>query len=137
MTNVTPPVWLPALLPEVLMLCGLGYKISDMAMRRETCTTCDRSLPRNQFPKAPAGSACTHDRETCKRCWHQWLAAQVGSKQWDSISCAQCANVLGQGEVRALATPATYQRYTIPTVSPTGIVKIGQLRTNAVALASA
>ena len=110
-TDFGLPVWLPALLPQLLMLYDLGYKFSNMAMRRRTCTTCDRNLPRNQFPKAPPGSACTHERETCKRCWFQWLAAQVESKQWDAMSCAQCANVLGQSEVRALATAATYHKY--------------------------
>ncbi|KAK5118181.1 hypothetical protein LTR85_008161 [Meristemomyces frigidus] len=80
-------------------------------MKKTRCTTCARNLPIAQFPKHPEGSNCEHERETCRRCWHQWLESQVASKPFDQISCAQCSKLLGQGEVRALATPAVYERY--------------------------
>jgi len=79
-------------------------------MKRRDCTTCDRSHPPAQFAKPPEGSRCTHDRDTCKRCWHQWLKAQVASKTLYQITCAQCSNVLSQSEIRALATKAVYER---------------------------
>jgi len=78
------------------------------------CTTCARDLPLAQFPKLPEDGSCTHDNDTCKRCWHQWLQSQVASKTPDQISCAQCSNVLGQGEIRALATKKVYERYVPP-----------------------
>lgn len=90
---------------------ALGNKIAGVTMKRVTCTTCDRDLPSNQFPKTPDDSKCDHDRETCKRCWHQWLASQVDSKSYDQISCAQCTTILGQNEIRLLATPAVYEKY--------------------------
>ena len=79
-------------------------------MRNKDCTTCDRTLPLAQFARHPEGSKCTHDRNTCKKCWRQWLQAQVASKPFDQITCAQCNNVLSQGEVRALATKKVYDK---------------------------
>lgn len=79
-------------------------------MRQRECSTCARELGLNQFPHLPAGSACTHDRETCRRCWHQWLDSQVRSVAFDQIKCAQCDNKLGQSDMRALAKASTYQR---------------------------
>lgn len=80
-------------------------------MKKKDCTTCGRRLVTQQFPKALHGSKCTHERETCRRCWRQWLQAQVEHKHWDQISCCQCANLLTQSEIKALATDATFQRY--------------------------
>lgn len=90
------------------------WKASDKiieTMRRIVCTTCERDLPANQFPKQTEGSQCKHDRETCKKCWHQWLDVQVATKGSDQISCAACNVVLGQNEIRALATSAVYEKY--------------------------
>ncbi|KAK4540528.1 hypothetical protein LTR36_009166 [Oleoguttula mirabilis] len=95
--------------PEIKVVLSIADTISKM--KKTKCSSCDRSLPTTQFPKHPEGSSCEHGRETCRRCWHQWLEAQVNSKSFDQISCAQCSNTLGQGEIRALATPAVYQRY--------------------------
>jgi len=81
-----------------------------MGVTKQKCTTCDRSLAVATFPKHPQGSRCNHRRETCRRCWHQWLQSQVEHKQWDQITCAQCNNVLGQSEVKARATPPTFQK---------------------------
>ncbi|KAF2483140.1 hypothetical protein BDY17DRAFT_142033 [Neohortaea acidophila] len=82
-------------------------------MRRikHLCTTCERRLHVNAFPKLPADSDCKHERDTCRRCWHQWLDVQVKTKASNQISCAQCNNTLSQSAVRALATPAVYERY--------------------------
>ena len=74
----------------------LSNTITPPSMKRFNCTTCDRELPLASFPKMPEGSACTHDREICRRCWHQWLEAQVKSKSFDQISCAQCTTILGK-----------------------------------------
>lgn len=92
-------------------LTFLSDTITPPSMKRNTCTTCERELPLASFPKIPAGSECTHERETCRRCWHQWLEAQIKSKSFDQISCAQCKNILGQSQIRELATPAVYQKY--------------------------
>ena len=105
--------WLcPALTVLTLLLMLVRDKITNM--KRHECTTCARDLPLAQFPKLPEDGSCTHDNDTCKRCWHQWLQSQVASKTPDQISCAQCSNVLGQGEIRALATKKVYERYVPP-----------------------
>ncbi|EMC91631.1 hypothetical protein BAUCODRAFT_299438 [Baudoinia panamericana UAMH 10762] len=78
-------------------------------MKRKTCLTCDRHLPANAFPKI--NEECQHERETCRRCWYQWLALQLETKQWDQITCAQCPTKLGQADIRALAKPAVYTKY--------------------------
>ncbi|KAF2772796.1 hypothetical protein EJ03DRAFT_170598 [Teratosphaeria nubilosa] len=80
-------------------------------MRTQDCTTRNRTLAIAAFPKHLQGSRCTHDRDTCRRCWHQWLQTQVSTQRFDQISCVTCSNLLGQGEIRALATEAVYQKY--------------------------
>ncbi|KAK3664161.1 hypothetical protein LTR22_005126 [Elasticomyces elasticus] len=97
---------------------SLGIEITIIASaarrlltKKQNCTTCDLSLPLAEFPRRPEGSTCKHMSETCRDCWREWLAQQVESKHFDQISCAQCSNVLGQNEIRTLATPAVYERY--------------------------
>ncbi|KAK3072183.1 hypothetical protein LTR53_007290 [Teratosphaeriaceae sp. CCFEE 6253] len=83
-------------------------------MRQRECTTCARDLPLAQFPKHPTDSKCTHERETCRRYWREWLGTQVKSKGSASIACVQCPNTLDESEIRALATPRIYQLYPTP-----------------------
>lgn len=80
-------------------------------MKKIKCTTCDRNLPLNSFPKTTEDSTCDHGRETCRRCWHQWLDVQVETRSPDQIACAQCPNILSQSGVRALATSAVYEKF--------------------------
>ncbi|KAK5682039.1 hypothetical protein LTR17_027415 [Elasticomyces elasticus] len=82
----------------------------DDSMKRKKCTTCLRRLSPGQFPKHPEGSKCQHERETCRTCWRQWLEAQVASKQFDQITCAQCDNVMGPDEIKLIAMPAVFER---------------------------
>lgn len=49
--------------------------------------------------------------EICVGCWQQWLEVQVETTPFDRITCAQCKDILGQSEIRVLATAETYQRY--------------------------
>lgn len=93
------------------VLVFLGNKVKALKMKKIKCTTCDRTLPVMSFPKFPEGSNCKHERETCKRCWRQWLAVQVETKSFNQISCAQCENILGQSQIKALATSQVYQKY--------------------------
>ncbi|KAK3630461.1 hypothetical protein LTR56_009489 [Elasticomyces elasticus] len=93
---------------------SLGIETSAarrLLTKKQNCTTCELSLPLAGFPRRPEGSTCKHLSETCQNCWREWLAQQVESKHFDQISCAQCSNVLGQNEIRTLATPAVYERY--------------------------
>ena len=92
-----------------LTMYAVAQVIRKITTVRAICTTCGRSLPVASFPKVPEDSKCEHERATCRRCWHQWLEIQVESRSFDQIPCAQCSNFLGQSEMRALATPATYQ----------------------------
>lgn len=108
MSTSFPPLCSLTLVLAMLTLSALA--VLTTKMKRTRCSTCDRNLPTAQFPKHPEGSKCEHERETCRRCWHQWLEAQVASKPFDQISCAQCNNILAQGEIRTLAMPAVYQR---------------------------
>ena len=75
------------------------------------CTVCDRPLRSNSFPAIPNDSTCNHDHQTCRRCWQQWLIVQISTTNVHQISCVQCNKVLGQSEIRAVATPADYQKY--------------------------
>ncbi|KAK3677863.1 hypothetical protein LTR78_001958 [Recurvomyces mirabilis] len=84
--------------------------IAALVKMRKKCTSCERMLPLVQFPKHPQDSKCTHNRETCRRCWHQWVEVQVNSKRFDQVKCAQCDNALDQHEIKALATPAVFDR---------------------------
>ncbi|KAK5696574.1 hypothetical protein LTR97_007877 [Elasticomyces elasticus] len=106
--------WAPAVLLTVCSRTAVTIIASAarrLLTKKQNCTTCDLNLPLTEFPRRPEGSTCKHLSETCQDCWREWLAEQVESKHFDQISCAQCSNVLGQNEIRTLATPAVYERY--------------------------
>ena len=84
--------------------------MSEISYQR-TCTVCDEALPLEKFPSQIIESKCTHDIHTCSKCWKQWLQVQVATKTFDKIQCAQCDVMLGQQEIKSLATEEAYQRY--------------------------
>ena len=63
------------------------------------------------FPKLAEGSKCEHAQDVCEDCWVEWLDSQVSTVAWDRVSCCQCSNVLGQSEVKALASGGAFEEY--------------------------
>lgn len=88
----------------------ISAAIMSTGSDKQTCETCAQALLVEQFSLKPPDSKCTHEFETCSRCWQQWLQVQVATKTFSQIQCAQCPNTLGQGETKALATEEVYQR---------------------------
>ncbi|EME40887.1 hypothetical protein DOTSEDRAFT_74442 [Dothistroma septosporum NZE10] len=81
-----------------------------MAPRTE-CITCQRKVQTASLPRVPKASGCTHERQTCRKCWHEWLKSQVASASANKISCIQCSNILVQSDIQKLATVSTYKAY--------------------------
>lgn len=84
----------------LLATCGL-------AMKRTDCTICARQLGTSAFPIL--SPKCDHKRETCRKCWNEWLQSQIGTVPADHIACTQCTRILDQSDIKRLARPAAYE----------------------------
>jgi hypothetical protein len=83
---------------------------AELTASERTCTTCQQDLPPSDFPEVVESSNCGHTIDVCTDCWQQWLEVQVGSRPFDRIECIQCNAVLGQEDIRGLASAEVYER---------------------------
>jgi len=111
---------------EAQAAAGTG-KVEDLIkhtkpLPRKDCVICARKLAINQFPRQKHTPNCVHERETCRHCFKNYIHAELMTKSPDQISCPECPNILQHEEVKALASPDTFQRYiTIKTFTLTTI----------------
>lgn len=75
-------------------------------MKRTECAICARDLPNTVFPIL--SNKCDHTRETCRKCWNEWLKSQIESVPADQIACTQCSRILEESDIRRLARPAAH-----------------------------
>lgn len=78
-------------------------------MKRIECSICTRNMPLSSFPILSA--KCEHPRETCRKCWNDWLKAQIDTIRAEKIKCVQCPRILDQSDIKRLARPAAYETY--------------------------
>lgn len=76
-------------------------------IQKQACISCDEVLPKYFFPKSPT-ARCDHASNTCSVCWQDWLEAEVNSKDWESVSCAQSPAKLDHDAVRMLSKPVVF-----------------------------
>ncbi|KAK4544678.1 hypothetical protein LTR36_003927 [Oleoguttula mirabilis] len=79
--------------------------------QRYDCTTCDRKLAASSFPDHLATDSCKHLINTCKACTKTYIAVQLENTTYDKLACPECAEVMGNADVKRLASKEVYVRY--------------------------
>jgi len=75
------------------------------------CIICCEELPTYHFPgEAPHKPGQECNSSVCFSCFEQHLQNEVDSKKWNEIKCPECAQVLEEQEIKALALEATYMQ---------------------------
>lgn len=77
------------------------------------CVVCAVNKPSVHFPVRPT-ARCTHPASTCRACLQSWIASSIDSKGWKRIGCPDCDETLQHTDVRRLAAPAIFEKYSVP-----------------------
>ncbi|TGO53001.1 hypothetical protein BOTNAR_0307g00180 [Botryotinia narcissicola] len=74
------------------------------------CSICAEDLMLANFPRQ-VSAECTHDPTCCSSCLSRSIGVQIESKEWDQITCPECAALLSFDNVKLFASETDFIRY--------------------------
>ncbi|KAF7194142.1 ATP-dependent RNA helicase DEAH12, chloroplastic [Pseudocercospora fuligena] len=75
------------------------------------CESCGKHPPPHRMRDDLKGEACAHPSRNCTLCWQAWIDEQYDFRVPGKFSCIACRKTLTPADIRALGTPAQYERY--------------------------
>lgn len=86
----------------------LGFDIDEPT---KECPICAEEHPCwTGFPSKIARACSSHEQEACRNCIARSIAAEIDGSMSGQIHCFECRAVLEYQEVKALASPATFEK---------------------------
>jgi hypothetical protein len=73
------------------------------------CILCAEAFHTSQFPERVTAS-CTHQVKTCSGCLTQWVGHAMSERGFAQLKCLECNQPLASEDIRAIASPETFQR---------------------------
>ncbi|ETS77946.1 hypothetical protein PFICI_10008 [Pestalotiopsis fici W106-1] len=75
------------------------------------CNSCLEDKPLTDFPIRGVTSNCKHALTTCIECIRTSIQTQLGSKQWQDVSCPECPKRVGIDDIALYTDADTTARY--------------------------
>lgn len=76
-----------------------------------TCVACANDLPLHDFAAFPLTSSCVHENSACTPCVQQWVKTQLASRNWNSIKCLECEEIMQYDDVKRHVDATTFEKY--------------------------
>jgi hypothetical protein len=73
------------------------------------CLLCAEAFHASRFPERVTAS-CNHQVKICSGCLTQWVATAMSERGFAQLKCIECNLPLASEDIRAVASPETFQR---------------------------